>query len=112
MADFHNHEPLTRADLAGLTQSVLQATAVHRDDVQTSLVQARAEIRAEAANLGEIIRNELSQARHDLTTRLEAAVLRLGSIVEERDHRIIAVLLVSQLAVVVILSIAFRLLTL
>jgi hypothetical protein len=110
MADFHNHEPLTRADLAGLSQAVLRATAAHREEYQANLVQARAEIRSEARNLGQTLRDELSHLGQDLLVRVGGTTRRLETIVDERDNRLIAVLLSTQLAVVVILTATFRLL--
>jgi hypothetical protein len=104
MADPPPHEPLSRADLAGLSRAVLEATAAHRDEYQVNLAQARVEIRTEANNLGQILRNEMSHLRHDVLARVEGASRRWETMMRKRETRLLALVLASQAAMAALLA--------
>jgi hypothetical protein len=108
MAELHDHEPATRADLAGLTQAVLRGATEHRNQHELELHRLRVEINAERATLARQVRSDIAQLRQDLVYRLETATQQLEDLVAGRDARLLGLLLGVQGAVVALVATVFH----
>lgn len=104
MADAHDHEPVTRADLAGLTRTLFDATNQHRAQHRDEAQRARGERRAEAAQLTFVLRTELAHVRQDFGLRIDTATQHLETLIDERTTRALTAALLSQVLVVIILA--------
>ena len=111
MADPNDHDPATRADLAGLTRTVLEATNRHRAEQREEMRLARGQRQAETAQLAALLRTELSHVRHDFGAALDTAAAHLETLIDERTTRALTVALLSQVLIVVILATLGALLT-
>ncbi len=108
MAEFPNHEPATKQDLTDLVRQMVEGNTELQVDLHQEVHHVRSEVRSELAHLGQMLRTELAQFRHELLVKLESASRRVEVTVTDRESRLTAVIIVSHLVALAIMAALFR----
>ncbi len=115
MADSNDDRAVTRGDLTQLALTLARAsteqTARVGAEQAAALAGARADLAEEAVRTRQALRGDITQLRHDVTSRLDTALAHLDALVEDRNTRLLAVVFLTQILLGVALALLHDLLT-